>query len=55
MDLYKKANINEYTANDLNAKCVLIRYKDRSKMKKIFSRTARSRLKQSMIKDVSHE
>lgn len=45
MDDFKKKNINEYTANDLNTNCVCINYRNKRKLKQICNKKARAKLK----------
>ena len=51
MDTFKKETVKNYTAFDLNAKCV----KNNHKLEKLFNRNARRKNKQKIKKDLTNQ
>ena len=53
MDDFKKKNNREYTCTDLNSRCyVSFSTKETRKLKRLFNKTARTRLKRSLKKEI---
>ena len=50
INIFKSAQIKEYTSHDLNAKCVCIDSKNKRELKRICTRKARKKLKNEMLK-----
>lgn len=51
MDDFKKNNVNEFTAYDLNTNCVIIKSKLKKKLKKLLNKKSRCKLKFELLKD----